>query len=339
MVRIAINGFGRIGRAAFKIALEQGDEAAVVAINDLGQLENLAYLLRYDTIYGRYGKDVAVAADALMVAGVRIPVFNEKDPAKLPWGDMNVDVVIESTGVFTDAAGAGGHITAGARRVVISAPADGEDVPTVVMGVNDAAAAGHAIVSNASCTTNCVTPVVAVLDKAFGIKKALLTTVHAYTASQSLVDGPAKGDLRRGRAAAANIVPSSTGAAAAATRAYAPLADMFDGVALRVPVPVVSISDLSLVLKKKVSAEDVNAALEDAADDPALKGVLGVTSDPVVSSDFIGDPRSAIVDLAMTRVVGGDLVKVMAWYDNEWGYSNRLVEEAILIGGTAGEEN
>jgi glyceraldehyde 3-phosphate dehydrogenase len=330
-VRIAINGFGRIGRAAFKIALARED-VEVVAINDLGEAENLAYLLRYDSVYGRYGLPVAVKEDALVVGEATTAVLREKDPAQLPWKEMNVDVVIESTGVFTDEAGARGHITAGARRVIISAPADDDVVATVIAGVNDTEMAGKEIVSNASCTTNSAAPVVAVLDAKLGIAKALLTTVHAYTATQSLVDGPATKDMRRGRAAAVNITPSSTGAAVAATRAYTALAGKFDGVALRVPVPCVSISDFTMLMKKKTTVEEVNGILSEAAEDERLGAVLAVTSEPVVSTDFIGDPHSAIVDLAVTRVVGGDLVKVMAWYDNEWGYSNRLVEQAVALG-------
>lgn len=333
MVTLGINGFGRIGRAAFKIALEC-DDLTVVGINDLGDIENLAYLLRYDTVYGRYSKEVVVEEGALVVGGVRVPVFSEPEPEKLPWGRVGAQVIIESTGVFTEAKSARGHLLAGARQVIISAPTKSEEVATVVIGVNGETAAGQEVVSNASCTTNNVAPLVAVLDKAFGVEKALLTTVHAYTASQELVDGPAQDDFRRGRAAAVNIVPSSTGAAVAATKAYTPLAGKFDGVSLRVPVAVVSVSDVTFVAKREVTVEEVNAALEDAADDTQWAGVLGVTSEPVVSSDFVGDPRSCIVDLPMTRVVGGDLVKVMAWYDNEWGYANRLIEVASAMGGS-----
>ena len=330
-VRVAINGFGRIGRAAFKIALARED-VEVVAINDLGNADNLAYLLRYDSVYGRYGFAVSAETGKLVVGEASVVTVQEREPAKLPWKQMNIDVVIESTGVFTDEAGARGHIEAGAKRVIISAPADDDEVATVIAGVNDDELSGKEIVSNASCTTNSVAPVVAVLDAALGIEKALLTTVHAYTATQSLVDGPATKDMRRGRAAAANIVPSSTGAAVAATKAYTKLAGKFDGVALRVPVPCVSISDFTMLVKKKTTAEDVNRILSEAAQEERLRDILAVTNEPVVSTDFIGDPHSAIVDLAVTRVVGGDLVKVMAWYDNEWGYSNRLVEQAVALG-------
>ncbi len=331
-VKIAINGFGRIGRAAFKIALEQGDGVEIVAINDLGELANLAYLLRYDSVYGRYARDVKVAEGALVVDGQKIAVYAEKDPTKLPWGDLDIDVVIESTGIFTDEKGAGQHLTAGAKHVIISAPTDSDGVATVVRGVNDKELTGKMIVSNASCTTNCVSPVAAVMAAAFGIEKGLMSTAHAYTATQSLVDGPAKKDPRRGRAAALNIVPSSTGAATAVIKALPQLAGKFDGVALRVPVPVVSIADFSLLLKKDVTVEEVNQAFKEAVDNPAYQGVLAVSDEPTVSSDFIGDPHSAIVDLTSTLVVDGNLVKILAWYDNEWGYSNRLVEQALQLG-------
>lgn len=330
-VKLAINGFGRIGRAAFKIALEH-QSVDVVAINDLGNIENLAYLLKYDSVYGRYGFDVVVQDGNLMVDGKVVSVSQESDPVKLPWADMGVDVVIESTGVFTDTEGALGHIKAGAKKVIISAPTKSEDLQTVIAGVNDDKLAGQDIVSNASCTTNCAAPVVAVLDNAFGIKKALLTTVHAYTSTQSLIDGPSKKDERRGRAASLNIVPSSTGAAIAATKAYPSLEGKFDGVSLRVPVPVVSMADFAFVTKKKAEVEEINEVFKEESQNPVYMGVLGVTDEPMVSSDFIGDPHSAIVDLGMTRIVGGDLVKVMAWYDNEWGYSNRLVEQAVALG-------
>jgi len=331
MIKLAINGFGRIGRAAFKIARER-DDIEVVAVNDLGDVENLAYLLRYDSVYGRYGRSVEVAPGELRVDGQAVRVFAEKDPTQLPWKNLGIDVVIESTGIFTEEEGARQHITAGARKVIISAPTKSEAVPTIVRGINEEALAGKELISNASCTTNCAAPMVAVLDNAFGIEKAILTTAHAYTASQSLVDGPAKKDYRGGRAAAYNMVPASTGAAVAATQAYSALAGKFDGVSIRVPVPVVSLSDITALLKKEVSVDDVNNAFRQAAENPLYKDIMGVTDEPVVSSDFIGDPRSAIIDLLMTRVVGGNLVKIMAWYDNEWGYSNRLVEQAVALG-------
>lgn len=331
-VRVAINGFGRIGRAAFKIALEHPDEVSVVAINDLGELENLAYLLTYDSIYGRYGREVTTGDGELRVGDVAVKVFAEKDPTQLPWKDLQVDVVIESTGVFTDETGARQHITAGAKKVMISAPVKDESVATVIKGVNDQDIAGKEIVSNASCTTNCIAPVAAVMHNVFGVEKALLTTAHAYTATQALVDGPGKKDWRGGRAAAVNLVPASTGAAVAATQAFAPLKGKFDGIAIRVPVPVVSLSDFTFLLAKDATVEEINQALTAAVDNPLYKGVIAVTDEPVVSTDFIGDPHSAIVDLSMTRVVGGNLVKVLAWYDNEWGYSNRLVEQVIELG-------
>jgi len=334
MVKIAINGFGRIGRAAFKVALEHEDDIEVVALNDLGEVENLAYLLRYDSVYGRYNREVEAQEGVLVVGKKNIRVLSEPNPARLPWGELGVDVVIESTGVFTEKEEAQGHIDAGARYVLISAPTESEDVQTVVYGVNDEELTGNAIISNASCTTNCATPVAAVMHRIFGVHKALLTTVHAYTATQSLVDGPSgkKSDFRRGRAAGVNMVPASTGAAIAATKAFEPLRGKFDGVALRIPLPVVSMSDFSFVTAREVTVEEVNTAFIEATQNPVYRDVIGVTDEPVVSSDFIGDPRSAIVDLSMTRVVGGDLVKVMAWYDNEWGYSNRLVEQVIALG-------
>ncbi len=330
-ITIAINGFGRIGRAALKIALSHKD-ANVVAINDLGDIENLAYLLRFDSVYGRYGVDVRVEGNSLIVGGKKIAVLQEKDPANLPWKEMAVDVVIESTGFFTEEEGARKHITAGAKHVVVSAPTKSEGIATVVMGVNDDQLAGKELVSNASCTTNCAAPVMAVLQNVFGVEKALLTTAHAYTATQSLVDGPAKGDLRRGRAAAINMVPSSTGAAIAATLTIPELKGKFDGISLRIPVPVVSMSDITCLLSRDVTVEEVNAAFSEAVDNPMYQGVLAVTDSEAVSSDFIGDPHSAIVDLPLTRVVGGNLVKVMAWYDNEWGYSNRLIEQVLAVG-------
>ncbi|MBI1833713.1 MAG: type I glyceraldehyde-3-phosphate dehydrogenase [Candidatus Andersenbacteria bacterium] len=331
-VKLAINGFGRIGRAAFKIALAN-PEVEVVAINDLGDLTNLAYLLKFDSAYGRYSHDVRAEEGKLVVGEKIIQVFQEKEPAKLPWKDLGVDVVIESTGFFTEEEGARGHITAGAKRVIISAPTKSESLPTVVLGVNNKDLEGKEIISNASCTTNCSAPVMAVLNDVFGVKKALLTTAHAYTATQSLVDGPGKkDDFRRGRAAAINMVPAETGAAIAATKTIPELEGKFDGVSIRVPVPVVSISDITAVLKKDVTAEEINNAFIEASEQDNYRGILTVTNEPAVSTDFIGDPHSAIVDLEMTRVVDGDLVKVMAWYDNEWGYSNRLIEQVVKIG-------
>lgn len=330
MLKVAINGFGRIGRAAFKIALER-DDIEVVAINDLGDLENLAYLLRYDTVYGRYERDVTVSRGLMKVGGHTVKVLADPDPENLPWKDLGIDVVIESTGFFTEAEGAGKHLTAGAKHVVISAPTNSKELKTVVLGVNDSDAEGQQLISNASCTTNCAAPLVSLIDTAFGIEKALLTTIHAYTATQSIVDGPGKGDFRRGRAAAQNMVPSSTGAAIAATQAYHPLAGKFDGVSVRVPVPVVSLTDVVMLIRANVRVEEVNQLFKDAAGSEQYRNIVAYTEEPTVSSDFIKDSHSAIVDGTMTRVVDGNLVKVMAWYDNEWGYSNRLVEQVVAL--------
>ena len=331
-MKVAINGFGRIGRAAFKIALERKGEIEVVAINDLAEIENLVYLLKYDSVYGRYARTVKLEGGNLVADGVTVKVFNEKEPAKLPWKDMGVDVVIESTGIFLDEDKVNDHLEAGAKRVVISAPTKDESIATVMVGVNEKETEGKAIVSNASCTTNCVGPVMAVLESAFGVEKALMTTAHAYTATQELVDSQAKKSFRRGRAAAINIVPETTGAAIAVTTVIPVLKDKFDAVSLRVPVPVVSIADVTALLKKDVTVEEVNAAFSEASLNPTYKGVLTVTDEQTVSTDYIGDPHSAIVAQDLTRVVGGNLVKVMAWYDNEWGYSNQLVEMVIRVG-------
>ncbi len=326
MPRIAINGFGRIGRTIFKVGWEKKG-FDVVAVNDLSDAATLAYLLKHDTNYGTWNADVDGAKDAIIVDGKRVALFSEKDPAKLPWKDLKIDIVIEATGLFTSEDRARAHLDAGATRVVISAPAKGGNVPTFVMGVNnDHLKEQHApIVSNASCTTNCVAPVTAILEDAFGIAKAMMTTVHGYTASQSLVDAP-RADVREGRAAAENIIPTSTGAAIAVTLTIPTLHEKFDGLSVRVPVPTVSLADMTFLLKKDVTVDDVNAAIIAASAQPRFAGIVGVTHEPLVSSDFIGDPHSAIVDLALTRVVDGNLVKVVAWYDNEWGYSHSLVE-------------
>lgn len=323
--KIAINGFGRIGRNAFKIALERSD-LDVVAINDLTDTKTLAYLLKHDSSYGTYDKKVEFDDENIIVEGKPIKVTAEKDPAALPWSDLGVDVVIESTGRFTKTEDASLHLKAGAKKVVISAPAKSDGTDTIVIGANDdkLSAAGD-IISNASCTTNCISPVVAVIEAAFGIEKAMMTTVHSYTASQVLQDGPAK-DLREGRAAAENIVPTTTGAAIATTLVVPSLAGKFNGLSVRVPTPVVSLSDITMLLKKNVTIEEVNRALTEASKQPYHQGILAVTNEELVSSDFIGDSHSAIVDLKLTDVVDGNLVKVVAWYDNEWGYSNRLVE-------------
>ena len=328
--RVAINGFGRIGRQAFKIALDH-PELEVVAMNDIGDVANMAYLLKYDTVFRRDEHDVRSEGQDLIVNGQRYPILQVTDPTKLPWRDLRIDVVIESTGRFTKAEQAAAHLQAGAKSVVVSAPA--KDAPTFVLGVNESQynPRQHTVISNASCTTNSITPVMAILDEEFGVQKALMTTVHSYTADQRLVDSP-HNDWRRGRAAAQNIVPTSTGAARAATEALPNLKGLFDGVALRVPTMDVSLSDLTVLLKSKTTAEEINQAFREAAESPRFQGIVGVTDEEVVSADFIGDPHSAIVDLSLTQVIDGDFVKVFAWYDNEWGYSNRLIEEVVMVG-------
>jgi glyceraldehyde 3-phosphate dehydrogenase len=323
--RIAINGFGRIGRNAFKIAFAR-DDLEVVAINDLTDTRTLAYLLKHDSNYGTYDREVSFDDQNIIVDGHKIRVLAEKDPAALPWGDMNVELVIESTGFFTDKEGAAKHITAGAKRVVISGPTKSDGVDTIVLGANDDKLEGSTeVISNASCTTNSLGAVMAILDSEFGVEKSLLTTVHSYTASQALQDAPKK-DLREGRNAAENIVPTSTGAAIAVTLALPQLKDKFDGLSIRVPTPVVSLSDVSALLKRNTTVEEINSVFKKAAADPFYQGILGVSEEPLVSSDYIGNSHSGTVDLALTKVVGGNLIKVMVWYDNEWGYSNRLVE-------------
>lgn len=335
-IKVAINGFGRIGRQAFKIALEK-KEIEITAINDLTSPEVLAQLLRFDSNYGIYNKQVGFDETNIIVDGNKIPVLAEKDPAALPWGKMGVDVVIESTGRFTDSEKAGAHLKAGAKKVVISAPVkDAGVTKTIILSVNDSDYKGETIVSNASCTTNCIAPVVQILEDAFGVKKVMMTTIHSYTAEQNLVDGPPPGghahDLRRARAAAQNIVPTSTGATIAATEAIPQLKGLFHGLSVRVPTPVGSLSDFVVLLNRKTTKDEINKAFTDAAKSRRFAGVLAVTNDPVVSSDIVGNPASAIVDLELTEVVDGDLAKVVAWYDNEFGYSNRLVEEVILVG-------
>lgn len=323
--RVAINGFGRIGRNAFKIAFERSD-VEIVAINDLTDTKTLAHLLKHDSSYGTYAHEVGHDDAGIIVDGKHIAVLAEKDPAALPWKDHAIDVVIESTGFFVDPAKANAHIDAGAKKVVISAPAKGEGADTIVLGVNeDKIANSTPVISNASCTTNCITPVMAVLESNFGIDKAMMTTVHSYTASQRLQDAPAK-DLREARAAAENIVPTTTGASIAAAKALPALENKFGGLSVRVPTPVVSMSDFVVVVKRNVTIEEVNSAFKEAAAKPFYQGILDVTEEELVSSDFKGNSHSSIVDIPLTNVVGGNLVKVVAWYDNEWGYSNRLVE-------------
>lgn len=329
-MKLAINGFGRIGRTAARIIFDTHPEIELVAINDLTDNKTLAALLKHDSMYRAFGKDVSFDADNLIIDGKKVKSFAEKDPTKLPWAELGVDVVLECTGRFTDMAGASQHITAGARRVIISAPPKGE-IDTYVIGVNEDKLGQAEVISNASCTTNCVTPVAAVLHSAFGIEKAMMTTIHSYTGDQNLQDGPHK-DLRRARAAALNIVPTTTGAAISAAEVIPDLKNKFDGLSVRVPTPVVSLTDFTLLLKRSVTVEDVNNAFIDAAKQPRYKGVLEITEEELVSSDFIGNPASAIVDLPLTQVVDGNMVKVIAWYDNEFGYSNRLVELAKQVG-------
>lgn len=323
--KVAINGFGRIGRAAFKIAWERSD-LEVVAINDLTDTKTLAYLLRNDSNYGTYHYKVEYDDEGIIVDGKHVKVLAERDPSALPWAETEVEIVIESTGFFTDKDGASKHIQAGAKRVVISGPTKSDGVDTIVLGANDDAVEGSTeVVSNASCTTNSLGVVMAILDSKFGVEKSLLTTVHSYTASQALQDAPKK-DPREGRNAAENIVPTSTGAAIAVTKALPGLAGKFDGISMRVPTPVVSISDVTALLSKDVTVEELNNAFKEAAAEPFYQGILGVSDEPLVSRDYIGNSHSGTVDLALSRVVGGNLVKVCVWYDNEWGYSNRLVE-------------
>lgn len=325
--KIAINGFGRIGRNAFKIVFDRSD-VEVVAINDLTDTKTLAHLLKHDSNYGEYEHEVGHDDTGIIVDGKHIKILAEKDPATLPWKDLDVDVVIESTGFFVDPAKARAHIDpAGAKKVVISAPAKGEGADTIVLGVNeDKLKEGVTdVVSNASCTTNCITPVMGVLESHFGIEKAMMTTVHSYTASQKLQDAPAK-DLREARNAAENIVPTTTGASIAAGEALPALKGRFGGMSVRVPTPVVSMSDITAVLKKNVTVEEINEVFKKAAKEPFYQGILDVTEEQLVSTDFKGNSHSCIIDLPLTAVIGGNLIKVVAWYDNEWGYSNRLVE-------------
>lgn len=321
--KVAINGLGRIGRATLKLLMETPD-LDLVAVNDIGSLENMVYLLRYDTVYGRYERSVEIADGALIVGGKRITYLSERDPAKLPWRKLGVDLVFECTGHFTSQEDAAKHIQAGATWVLLSAPTSSADVPTVIHGVNRPSG-DQFIVSCASCTTNSIAPVMEIMQRHFGVKQALLTTIHAYTASQALVDAPSKKDFRRGRAAAASFIPASTGAAVAATKALPELEGRFDGVAVRGPVPVGSLSDLVFVLERETTVEEINAVLGQEATTERYQGILGVTDEPLVSSDIIKDSRAAIVQLDMTRVVGGNLVKLMCWYDNEWGFTNQMI--------------
>lgn len=328
---LGINGFGRIGRNAFKIAFERKD-VEIVAINDLTDTKTLAYLLKNDSNYGTYQRTVSYDESGIIVDGKHIKVLAERDPAALPWGQLGVSVVIESTGFFTAKEDAEKHITAGAKRVVISGPTKSEGVDTIVLGANEDKIEGaSSVVSNASCTTNSLGAVMAVLDAAFGVEKSLLTTIHSYTASQAIQDAPKK-DLREGRNGAENIVPTTTGAAIAVTKTLPQLEGKFDGLSIRVPTPVVSISDVTALLSRDVTVEEVNAAFKKAAAEPFYQGILAVSEEPLVSRDYIGNSHSGTVDLLLTKVVGGNLIKIAVWYDNEWGYSNRLVELVADIG-------
>ncbi len=328
MARLAINGFGRIGRAAFKIALDTPG-LEVVAINDLIPTDNLAYLLKYDTVYGRFGGTVEHDNEHLKIDGTKYRVYGEKDPANLPWKDLDVDVVFECTGVFTNSKDLEKHVKAGAKYAILSAPAK-DELPTIVHGVNDKEGEAPKMMSLASCTTNCITPVVDIVGRRIGIKKAMMTTIHAYTSSQSIVDGPHK-KPRRGRAGAANLVPTSTGAAQATTRALPQYEGKFDGIAVRGPVPVGSVADITFITERDVTVDEVNDIFRDEAG--KSNGILAASEDEIVSSDIIGDPRASIIDLTMTQVVDGDMLKVMAWYDNEWGYASQMVRKAVdLVG-------
>ena len=329
MKKISINGFGRIGRASLKVILDTPG-LDLVAVNDLMTAENAAYLLTYDSVYGKYQGSVAAGDDHLLVNGKKILFFSERDPAKLPWNKLEIDVVIESTGIFTAKADAEKHITAGARTVIISGPAKSKEMPTVVYGVNTEDGKTN-IFSCGSCTTNNIGTLIEILGRRLGVKKAILNTVHAFTASQSLVDSPSKREPRMGRSAAVNLAPASTGAAVAITRALPEFEGRFDGVAIRTPVPVGSISDITFIASRPTTAEEVNQILIDEAATDRYKEIVAVSNEPLVSTDIIKSPFATIVDLEMTRVVDGDLVKVMSWYDNEWGFTNQMIRQALAI--------
>lgn len=327
-MRVAINGLGRIGRAALKLILDT-PELDLVAVNDLIQAQDLAYLIKYDTVYGRYGKSVKVEANDLVIGGRPIRMLSEKDPAQLPWRDLKIDLVFECTGFFTKREDLEKHLKAGAKRVILSAVAKSEEISTVVFGTNQASTTA-AMVSCASCTTNCITPVVEVMKRRLGVRKAIMTTVHAYTSSQKIVDGPSK-DIRRGRAGGQNLVPTSTGAAVATTKVIPELRGKFDGIAVRAPIPAGSLADIVFLTEKKTSRDEVNAIFTEESRSERYRNVLGVSEDPIVSSDVIGDSRASIVDLGATQVVDGDFVKVLSWYDNEWGYTSQMVREAASM--------
>ena len=329
-MNIAINGFGRIGRSAARIIIDRGGQ--LVAINDLADNQTLAHLFKYDSNYGTLSREVGYDQGHLLVEGKKIICLGEKDPEKLPWEKLKIDVVLECTGRFTDRESAAAHLRAGAKRVIISAPAKGDGIPTHIVAVNDDQVGDSPIINNASCTTNSVAGVAAILQQHFGIAKATMTTIHSYTQDQNLQDAP-HADLRRSRAAAENIVPTTTGAAISTTEVIPELKGLFDGLAIRVPTPIVSLSDMTFLLKKPTSVEEVNQLFIEASTKAPYKGILAVSDKPLVSSDFKGHPASAIVDLGLTKVIDGDLVKVICWYDNEFGYANRLVELAEKLGG------
>ncbi|MDY6816670.1 MAG: type I glyceraldehyde-3-phosphate dehydrogenase [Pseudomonadota bacterium] len=329
MINVAINGMGRIGRAALKL-LEQTDDFEVVAINDLTPLDNLVYLLRYDSVYGRFDGAIDISESDLLIDGRRIRTFNEKNPNNLPWQDMNIDIVFECTGAFRTRDDLAKHLDAGARHVVLSAPGKGGNLPTVVFGVNELDEASSSIFSTASCTTNCIAPVAEIVARRIGVRKAVMTTVHAYTSSQGVVDSPSK-QPERGRAAGINLIPTSTGAASATGEVLPEYKGRFDGMAVRVPIPVGSIADITFVTERSTTVDEINTIFRDEAQSGRYQKVLGVSSEPIVSSDIIQDPRASIVDLTATKVVDGDLVKIMSWYDNEWGYVSQMVRQAREI--------
>jgi glyceraldehyde 3-phosphate dehydrogenase len=335
-IKVSINGFGRIGRAFLKVSFSR-PEIEIVAVNDLGDITNMAYLLKHDTVYREWNHEIKIDGNNLIIDDKKIKFISEKDTTKLPWKDLGIDVVVESTGLFTSYDKAKFHLDQGAKKVVISAPAKGDGTvqgETILLGVNEEKFGTCDITSNASCTTNAASPLIAILDEALGIEKAILNTVHGYTASQSIVDGPNKKDFREGRAAAQNIVPSSTGAAIAVTKAFTKLEGLFDGISMRVPVPAGSIVDITFISKKETTAPEVNEILKKASEEKRWENIFAVTEEPLVSSDILGSKYGSIADLKMTRVVGGNLVKVMGWYDNEMGYTHTLVDHVIKTGNT-----
>jgi len=332
MAKVAINGFGRIGRAAFKIILDT-PELDLVGVNDIMPLDNLAYLLKYDTVYGKYDKEVEVGDGALIVDGEEYPFFAERDPSDLPWGESDLDIAFECTGIFRTQEGLEKHLEAGAKFVILSAPAKSEGIPTIVHGVNVPEDESVRYLSCASCTTNCITPVVEVMGLRVGVENAIMTTIHAYTSTQAIVDGPSK-QFRRGRAAAANFVPTTTGAAIATTKVLPELVGRFDGVAVRAPIPVGSISDIIFVTTRETSVEEINDIFREEAASDEYRGILGVAEDPIVSADIIGDTHASIVDVGMTQVVNGTLVKIMSWYDNEWGFTSQMIREGVRVAKT-----